>query len=69
MPQEHREETIERETFIVRVLNTQHGTWQGTVTWTDEKRTESFRSALELLSLMRSSLGEAPLSPQEGDTK
>ena len=62
-------QTGERETFVVRILNTQNATWQGTVTWTDEKRTESFRSALELLSLMRSSLGEAPLSPQEGDTK
>ena len=66
MPQEHREETTERETFIVRVLNTQHGTWQGTVTWTDGKRTESFRSALELLHLMRSTIGEDQ-PPQEDE--
>lgn len=49
-------QTEERETFVVRVLNTQNDTWQGTVTWTEGKRTEHFRSALELLRLMDSAL-------------
>ena len=40
-------QTGERETFVVRILNTQNATWQGTVTWTDGKRMESFRSALD----------------------
>lgn len=51
-----------RETFVIQILNTQNATWQGTVTWTDGRRTESFRSALELLRLMDSALlaGEEP---------
>lgn len=55
-------QTEERETFVVRILNTQNATWQGTVTWTDGKRTESFRSALELIRLLDSTLltQEAP---------
>lgn len=49
-------QTGERETFVVRILNTQNATWQGTVTWTDGKRMESFRSALELIRLIDSTL-------------
>lgn len=52
-----------RETFVVQVLNTQNATWQGTVTWTDGRRSESFRSALELIRLMDSALLDT-----EGDT-
>lgn len=46
------------ETFVIKVMNTQNATWQGTVTWTDGKRTESFRSALELIKLIDSALEE-----------
>ena len=49
--------TCERETFVIRIMNTQNATWQGTVTWTDEKREVPFRSALELIRLMDSALG------------
>ena len=51
-------QTGERETFVVRILNTQNATWQGTVTWTDGKRMESFRRALELIRLIDSTLLE-----------
>ena len=51
-------QTGDRETFVVRILNTQNATWQGTVTWTDGKRMESFRSALELIRLIDSTLLE-----------
>ena len=47
------------ETFVIKVMNTQNATWQGTVTWTDGKRTEPFRSALELIKLIDSALEEA----------
>lgn len=47
-----------RETFVVQILNTQNGTWQGTVTWTDGQRTQPFRSALELIRLIDSALLE-----------
>ena len=53
-----KQSTGERETFVVRILNTQNATWQGTVTWTDGRRTESFRSALELIRLIDSTLLE-----------
>ena len=46
------------ETFVIKVMNTQNATWQGTVTWTDGKRTEPFRSALELIKLIGSALEE-----------
>ena len=48
---------------MVRILNTQNATWQGTVTWTDGRRTESFRSALELIRLIDSTL----LEQEEGE--
>lgn len=45
-------ETMERGTFVVRILNTDNATWQGTVVWTEGKKTVPFRSALELLRLI-----------------
>ena len=59
-------QTGERETFVVRILNTQNATWQGTVTWTDGKRMESFRSALELIRLIDSTLLEQGAPDTEG---
>ncbi|MBQ9512788.1 MAG: hypothetical protein IJR58_06310 [Lachnospiraceae bacterium] len=45
-----------QETFIVEVTNTENATWQGQITWANEKRRQYFRSALELLRLMDSVL-------------
>lgn len=39
-------------TFIVKVLQEQNRTWQGSITWAEGEKTEYFRSALEMLSLM-----------------
>ena len=54
----HSKETIndrdERATFVVRVLYRENGSWQGQVTWAEENKTQSFRSALELMSLIDS---------------
>lgn len=52
------EKVIESCNFVIRILNTQNATWQGTVTWTDGKRTEAFRSALELIRLIDSVVTE-----------
>lgn len=41
---------------MVQILSAQNATWQGTVTWTDSRRSESFRSALELIRLIDSAL-------------
>ena len=38
--------------FIVSVRYQEHGSWQGTVTWSEGGKKVPFRSALELLYLM-----------------
>ena len=43
-------------TFAVRVIFRQNASWQGSVTWLEGGREESFRSALELILLMESAL-------------
>ena len=57
-----------RESFLIQVLDRQNATWQGTVTWTEGKREQPFRSALELLKLMDSVLEDekkkGPRRPQ-----
>ena len=47
------------EHFMVQILDTQNATWQGVVTWTETGRKEPFRSALELIKLIDSTLLEA----------
>ena len=43
-------------TFAVNVIFRQNASWQGTVTWVDCGREESFRSVLELIVLLDSAL-------------
>lgn len=45
-------------TFIVKILNRQNSTWQGTITWVEEHKIQNFRSALELLKLIDGALDE-----------
>ena len=42
--------------FVVEIKDTENKTWQGSITWTDIGRTEYFRSALELMKLIDSTL-------------
>lgn len=44
-------------TFAVRVIFRQNASWQGSVTWLEDNREQSFRSVLELILLMDSALG------------
>ena len=46
-------------TFSVRILFRQNASWQGSVSWLEGKREESFRSVLELILLMDSALENA----------
>ena len=46
----------ERATFALKVLFRQNASWQGSVTWLEGGREESFRSVLELVLLMDSAL-------------
>lgn len=48
--------TTGRKSFVVQIMNTQNSTWQGTVTWTDGKQQQPFRSALELIRLLDSAI-------------
>lgn len=45
-------------TFLVKILNKQNATWQGTVTWVEEQQVQNFRSALELLKLIDGAIEE-----------
>lgn len=51
--------TGQKATFNVRILFRQNASWQGSITWLEGKREQSFRSVLELILLMGSAL-EAP---------
>lgn len=48
--------TGELATFAIRILFRQNASWQGSITWLEGKREQSFRSALELVLLMGSAL-------------
>lgn len=39
-------------TFMVQVLFRQNATWQGNISWLNNKKTQNFRSSLEMLKLM-----------------
>ena len=54
-----------RKTFMVQVLNVQNGTCQGTVTNLDGNVTTPFRSTLELVKLIDSTVGAAPTAQEE----
>ena len=41
---------------MVQVISAQNSTWQGTVTWADGRKKMPFRSALELIRLIDSTL-------------
>jgi hypothetical protein len=45
-------------TFIIQINNYQNATWQGTITWTNGRMTEYFRSALEMIKLIDSAVTE-----------
>jgi len=47
-----------RGTFIIQIQYRQNSTWQGLVTWAEKDRTIPFRSDLELLKIIDSSLDE-----------
>ncbi len=62
----HAMKTNSGETFLVQIRNTQNATWQGTVAWTDGRKQETFRSALELIKLIDSVLSAG--DNQEGES-
>ena len=63
----HAMKTNGGETFLVQIRNTQNATWQGTVAWTDGRKQETFRSALELIRLMDSVLSAGDNQEESGE--
>ena len=62
----------EKGTFIIRVEQRQHSSWQGRVTWVEEGKTENFRSTLELLKMIDGALDdktEATQNQEKSDHK
>jgi len=51
--------TGEKATFAIRVMFRQNASWQGSVSWVEGRREQSFRSVLELILLMDSVLSGA----------
>ena len=43
-------------TFAIKILFRQNASWQGSITWLEGKREQSFRSVLELILLMSTAL-------------
>ena len=50
-------------TFALRILFRQNASWQGSIFWVDEEQEEHFRSVLELLFLLDSTLSEHTKAP------
>lgn len=49
-------QTGKKATFAVRILFRQNASWQGSISWLEARREETFRSVLELIFLMNSAL-------------
>lgn len=43
-------------TFLIHVQHRQNSSWQGRITWVDQKKTVYFRSALEMIKLVSDAL-------------
>ena len=41
-----------KSTSIVKIINNQNSTWQGSITWVEEQKTQNFRSALEMIKMI-----------------
>ena len=55
-----------RQSFIFNILQQQNASWQGTITWVDENKPQNFRSALELIRLIDSTMdGEKTIDWKE----
>ena len=46
------------QSFVVEIKGRENHTWQGTITWVEAMKKENFRSALEMMRLMDSAIGD-----------
>lgn len=56
----------EKKTFIIKILNQSNSTWQGTVTWVEEAKTQNFRSALELIKIIDGAVEQTKVLDDKG---
>ena len=42
--------------FMIVIKDTQNASWQGTIEWLDQNKKQHFRSALEMIKLIYSSV-------------
>lgn len=54
-----------KQTFIIEINDTQCQSWQGSIEWIQGQKKQSFRSAMELLRLVDSAVGEQKVSWEE----
>ncbi|MCI8646471.1 MAG: hypothetical protein HFE76_06630 [Firmicutes bacterium] len=54
-----------QETFVIRILGTEHATWQGSVTHLDNNQTVYFRSELELIKIIDGTLEKEQAAAEE----
>ena len=45
-----------KQTFLIEIVDQQNASWQGTVQWINEGKKTPFRSALELIRLLDSTM-------------
>lgn len=44
------------QTFVLKILDRQNSTWQGSILWVEKQNEQYFRSALEMLKLIDEAL-------------
>ena len=57
--------STEKGTFLVQVLDQQHNSWQGTITWLADGKKKTFRSLLEFITIVGSELPNSQASEEE----
>ncbi len=62
-------EAGKQSTFVLRVMFRQNASWQGTIKWLETGASQNFRSVLELMKLMRSTVPHATKADTADDTQ
>ena len=58
--------STDKGSFVVRILDRQYHTWQGTVTWISNNEKKNFRSAIELIRIIDEALNENDNNETDG---
>lgn len=58
---------INTTSFLVKVQFRQNASWQGTIQWIENGKTQKFRSCLELIRLMDKAVEESDPAGNEDD--